>query len=786
MSSWKPLARLAWRDVRRRPLRTTLIALVVAIPVVVITMVNIGMHAATDESYLDMQFGRTEGRTEVYGDVDVDNRFADADAVVERRRAGLATDATSPDDEMRVVIADAGDVFSPSLTGVYELVDGRVPGDAELTVSGALRRESGIDVGDVVYVGRDRRAFDVVGIHQRRNALGVASIALSSMDTGGTLGLLDQTVAYYTDVETLISAGSDSTPGSFGSGYFLRADQQLDRVPAEVRFGVQMGSAAFLIVLALLISSAFASGARRQLREVGLIAANGADPRQVRRAFALQGAITALAGLALGWTIVIVAVVAGRDLIDRLVGERVSYGVVPVDLLVSALLVVGAGTLAAWWPARVVARTPLLSALAGRRPTRPASPGMPLAGVVLGGIGIALVLTGLGAGTANGNLVIVGIVSLIVAVTVTSSWLVSVTGRLLGRFGGVLRVTGRNLDRQRTHTGPLVASIAAATTLGVLGVVAASTEASNRSIDVYRSAGVWWSGDSDVAAVTEVVDQVTAATSITPPYAYLPYGEVTAAGTYVTTVDATQWRGDADVGDLLRSGVVVVPDGRTGDVIDLRITAYDTGSSSEVTLPATSSDVSEPMVDIRALARLGVVDDWSAGFSSDLIAPSTELDALADDTNRTADLSAALDGDAGGVRVNTYSGGDDRRSFQLAAAGVLSATTLLVLTALAIGLGLARIEQRDDDLLLGALGAAPGFRRRAGAAEAGTITALAMAVAVPLGVALAYAIRTSISSMPVDVPWLALGGLGMGLPLFAAVAFGLTRRNPRRIDLSAT
>jgi putative ABC transport system permease protein len=133
--------------------------------------------------------------------------------------------------------------------------------------------------------------------------------------------------------------------------------------------------------------------------------------------------------------------------------------------------------------------------------------------------------------------------------------------------------------------------------------------------------------------------------------------------------------------------------------------------------------------------------------------------------------------------VYTYGGQAEADVYRLIGIAIGVATMLLVLTALAIGLGLARIEQRDDELLLAALGAAPGFRRRAGALEAATLAGLALLIAVPLGLVLAVAIRSEISSEAIHVPWLALAAMTVGLPLLAAVLFGVTRRSPAVIRL---
>ena len=109
-----------------------------------------------------------------------------------------------------------------------------------------------------------------------------------------------------------------------------------------------------LMLLGLLISAAFASGAKRQLREVGLASSNGANPVHIRRVFALQGTITAAVGVALGIALVGAALLIWRDEFDRAMDSVLPLDVNVTDLLISISAILFAGTFAAWIPARGV------------------------------------------------------------------------------------------------------------------------------------------------------------------------------------------------------------------------------------------------------------------------------------------------------------------------------------------------------------------------------------------------------------------------------------------------
>jgi hypothetical protein len=98
-------------------------------------------------------------------------------------------------------------------------------------------------------------------------------------------------------------------------------------------------------------------GAVRRTREVGIRVAVGADPRRIRRLLVGETARTAAAGIAAGLAAVAVAV--------RLLASRVE-GLVSPDLVTVAavsLFLAGVALLAAWIPARRLARMEASAAL---------------------------------------------------------------------------------------------------------------------------------------------------------------------------------------------------------------------------------------------------------------------------------------------------------------------------------------------------------------------------------------------------------------------------------------
>jgi cell division protein FtsX len=779
--SWRPMLRLAWRDVRRRPLRTLLVMLVVAVPMATITTINVALHAANymESGANDMSLGQANVRRDLWAmPADRERVYGDADAVVERRTSAFALDTTG---DLRVVDVLAGDVFAPLTAGRYELVDGRVPSDPnELAVSTEVRRDLGLDVGDTILVGRDLAPWTVTGVHRNRDALREETLAVASLET--VIGRPVGSELFYRSAEP----PGISDPSIPGYGETPRG--QVDfQIPVEVRFYVQMGIATFLVLLALLISTAFASGARRQLREVGLIGANGGNPRQIRAAFALQGMITAAFGVVLGLLITVVAATVLGDEARRLEGQDVPFGILPSDLATSIVLVLASGWLAAWWPARSVSRTPVLAALGGRRPTRAASPAMPVFGLTAIAFGMVVLVAGVS--SASATAVIGGVLALVLGVSLSSSWLVSITGRLLGRLGGIARVTGRSLDRQRTRTGPVVASIAVAATAGVLGIVVTHTELVNA-----RNPQNWWSASWGIDADPGVVDRIAELGSMSTDR--LPWVEAWSETTTVTlasptppddewvlVVDAASSPGlDPAARAALLDGELLVTStpGPTG-----RITILAADGPSTQVVPTSSNPLMMNMIDVTTLRDLGVdVSSYRLQTGGTLPDGAGGIDDLLAMRERY-ELDIALDGRSDRVAVWAGSETDDLRIYRIMRNVVGATTGVFILVALAIGLGLSRIEQRDDELLLTSLGAAPAFRRRAGALEAAALSGLAVAVAVPLGLVLALTIRAEISELPTTIPWSLIAAIGLGIPVASAGLFGLGRRTPTRIQLGS-
>src|SRR5918995_4409546 len=151
----------------------------------------------------------------------------------------------------------------------------------------------------------------------------------------------------------------------------------------------------FLLLASLIAAAGFAVVAQRRLRQLGMLAAVGATQKQLRLALSANGAIVGAIAAVCGTIAGLALWLAVAPTLESAVGHRIDRLSLPWPLIAMAvvLAILGA-TAAAWWPARTIARLPVMLALSGRpprpRPARHAA--ITAAALIVAGIG-ALVLS---------------------------------------------------------------------------------------------------------------------------------------------------------------------------------------------------------------------------------------------------------------------------------------------------------------------------------------------------------------------------------------------------------
>nr|WP_260616084.1 FtsX-like permease family protein [Streptomyces sp. WAC05292] len=226
-----------------------------------------------------------------------------------------------------------------------------------------------------------------------------------------------------------------------------------------------------MLEICLLAGPAFAVGARRSRRQLGLVGANGGDRRHIRAIVLSGGLVIGAAAAVVGTAAGILLTVALRPLLEERIGVRFgSFDLRPLELLGIALLAVLTGLLAAVVPAITASRETVLSSLTGRRGIRRANRVLPFAGLAAIALGAAIALYGT---TADAGATVVAGGSALAELGVVA--LTPVLVGLFGRTGRWLplspRLALRDAVRNRGRTAPAVAAVLAA----VAGTVALAT-----------------------------------------------------------------------------------------------------------------------------------------------------------------------------------------------------------------------------------------------------------------------------------------------------------------------
>ncbi|MEV7671136.1 FtsX-like permease family protein [Streptomyces sp. NPDC088752] len=293
--------------------------------------------------------------------------------------------------------------------------------------------------------------------------------------------------------------------GDYGAG---PADRAAELAAVATVVGLAM------LEICLLAGPAFAVGARRSRRQLGLVGANGGARSHIRAIVLSGGLVIGIAAAVIGTVLAVALTLALQPLLEQAMGQRFgAFDVRPLEILAIALLAVLTGLLAAIVPAVTASRQSVLSSLTGRRGVRRNSRVLPV-------VGLVAVLLG-GAVALLGSLVTEQVALVAAGSALAELGVVAMTPALVGLFGRSgrwlplsPRLALRDAVRNRGRTAPAVAAVLAA----VAGTVAVSTymasrEAENRA--AYQptlpygvaAAFVREEGGRDVPAVREAVQR---------------------------------------------------------------------------------------------------------------------------------------------------------------------------------------------------------------------------------------------------------------------------------------
>ncbi|MFC9242996.1 FtsX-like permease family protein [Streptomyces sp. NPDC057136] len=525
-SGWRAAFRIARRDAMRAKGRSALVVAMIALPVLGVTAADVSYRSALPDraekltalmgsadalySHPGMGVGAIEqmpdgdswggqalSDAESRGPVDVRSTFPKGSRYLTERSVPAVVTTRHGIASTEIVEFRTAD---PLARGKIELVDGAFPdGKDEIAATEPFMESAGLRIGSRVTVRGPGKVYTLTGTVELPDDLGKKALYA---DPGAVIA--PWKTASDRDATILPPQPGETewlVKGAAGVGVgwpdVLRANEKgllvvsrqvaLDPPPdSEVPMADSMSgssgssaemSAAVVTVVALtvleivlLAGPAFAVGARRSRRQLGLVGTCGGDRSHIRAVVLAGGAVLGGVGAVLGVVAGFGLTVLFRPLIEGWTGNRFGeLSVRPAELLAIAALGLVTGILAALAPAIVAGRQSVLESLTGRRGTRRSSRVLPALGsaAIAGGVAIAVY------GGVNGDspLVAGGSVLAELGVLACIPVLVGLLGRLGRRLPLSPRMALRDAARNRGRTAPAVAAVMAA----VAGTVAVAT-----------------------------------------------------------------------------------------------------------------------------------------------------------------------------------------------------------------------------------------------------------------------------------------------------------------------
>jgi putative ABC transport system permease protein len=508
--------RIARRDAWRHKARSSLVVLMIAVPVLGLTSADVlaRTYQLSTTDKLDRTIGQADASITLFGGGPIKQGTGIGGATEDLSGTGLPHTRSGPPGSAayralqaralgelpagsRAVdyfVRDGGDVRAdgrsvkatlislnladPITRGITQPHAGRAPRDTTgVEVTTALASRLGLHIGSSLTVGADTRTvtgividpsnlkddevYGILGSLPIHNASGSELIASTAPVTWPNVLRLNQIAIGVTSrsVVTHPPAGVQDVGGTPEG-----EDAQTIGLAT-----VAVGLAVLEVVL--LAGAAFAVGARRARRDLALVSATGGQPRDIRN-------VVLAGGLVLGTTGAVIGVVGGvataRGLIPVLNHfahhAPGSFDVRPLELLAVVVLGIVTGLLASILPARSAGKVDVVAALTGRRGVVTSARRVPIIG--LSGVVVGALIAGYGAHPpVRFTAILVGAVVSELGFVMCAPAFVGLAGRLARWAPLSPRLALRDAARHRGRSGPAVAAIMAA----IAGSIAVST-----------------------------------------------------------------------------------------------------------------------------------------------------------------------------------------------------------------------------------------------------------------------------------------------------------------------
>ena len=268
---------------------------------------------------------------------------------------------------------------------------------------------------------------------------------------------------------------------SDGAFDWSMADQGADAQQMLAAVTALGAAAVAMILVALVAAAGFVVIAQRRQRQLGMLAAIGASRRHLRLVLVTNGAAIGAVAAVIGTAVALTVWIMAAPYVETAVGARIDrFDLLPWWLVaITMLMAVTAATLAAWWPARTVARMPVTVALSGRPPRpRPVRRSTVMAGALIVGGVICLIA----ADRSSTVLVGTGTVATILGILAVTPLALRTLAVTAGRLPVAVRLAMRDLARYQARSGAALAAISLA--LGIAAAIIITTTTAERTADI--------------------------------------------------------------------------------------------------------------------------------------------------------------------------------------------------------------------------------------------------------------------------------------------------------------
>lgn len=789
-SRWRLPARLARREVRRRPWRTVLVVLLIGVPVAGLVLGDIAYR--TDQLPPDpaRTFGAAAAQVVLFGDgvhTDLVSVLNDAlpspaaDAqVLTWHEATLPLRTTDRPDEVAWTTVRTVDLSRALAAGLVRVEDGRVPRSAdEVIVDRRAAETLRVGVGDRLSLMHPSQTFTVVGV-----AGGTAGLLVApGFDVASIVPVNLRTVALLDEAAARVVL--EHVWPAWVSTSFMFRDIGSSNDPEALVVG-WLASVMLMAVLGIVVAAAFAVSGRRQLVCIGQLSANGADPVIVRRYLALQGTTTGVVAAVCGAS---AGVGAAHALRARIAEDgRLAVAVGDIVVLVGTAVVVA--TVAAVVPSRSLVRTSVLTALGGRRPVGPVRRrqvpiGLGLIAAGTAGLWVAVEsassVSGSGGQLAPMFLATVGGLAGLAGVCCVCPAVVDGIARLGTRGTGSVRLATRSLGRHRARSSALLAAVVATTAAGVAIGSFAEGELTNdalhrgqdrdaRVIEVFSSESDTDGSDVGVPVAEDVRRSVE---RIVGPVRWVETRTALPASFRLDEVGLVPIVADPAVLDALGFDERERAEVASNDAVIIDPFADASSPTSwRGVLPGIDATVLVPSsldVTQRLLISAATVDDLGLVVGVGTTFAMLDHELTRDEYDRLQDMSVGSNDAAyfqdvvDGPRLGFYVGFPTRDWAMEARLAIVATILILVLAVVAIGMALWAAEGRDERDSLVALGAPPGVLARSSALRAWLLATAGAVTGVPFSW-LVVTVVAGASGTSATFPWFVVAGVVLVVP----------------------